>query len=196
MQTVRHKTYGYGEVISKEVGKTGTAITVRFEDGVEKRFSIPESFIVGALVAERELKDEVDRAIEQKRARDEARRKEALASVAPVASAHPAAHVCRAKKHPVAVAVRSTIEAAYEEYLIKAGYKIETDSGNQSTVPQYVRAVNSVLDIEGMSWSSLKNRIGEIVAKYDVGGAMESFGKKSMSTPINALKRFGEFVSA
>lgn len=192
MQTVRHKTYGCGEVI----GKTGTVITVRFEDGGEKRFSIPESFIIGALVTEGSLKEEVERAIADKKARDEARRKEALAAVAPISSTHHGATRGRSKKHPVSVTVKSTIEAAYEEYLIKAGYKIETDSGYQSTVPQYVRAVNSVLDIEGMSWSSLKSRIGEIVAKYDVGGAMESFGKKSMSTPINALKRFSEFVSA
>lgn len=190
MQTVRHKIYGYGEVI----GKTGTVITVRFEDVGEKRFSIPESFIVGALVAEGSLKEEVERAIADKKARDEARHNENCATQ--VSVQRYTAPKTRGKKHPVPVAVKSTIEAAYEEYLIKAGYKIETDSGYESTVPRYVKAVKAVLENEGMSWSALKSRIGEIVARYDVGGPMERFGSKSMSTPINALKRFGEFVSA
>ena len=63
MQTVKHKNFGKGEVISKEVKNDTTIITVKFENGKESRFSIPESFTIGIVEAEGTLKDEVDAAI-------------------------------------------------------------------------------------------------------------------------------------
>ena len=81
-------------------------------------------------------------------------------------------------------------------YLIDAGYKIETDSGYDSTVYSYAKAAESVTKEECVTWFDLENNIDDIVAKYDVGGAREDFGAKSNKTVINALKRFKEFVES
>ena len=86
------------------------------------------------------------------------------------------------------------IATAYEEYLISAGYKEETDEGAPSTVYSYVNAVESVRAEEGISWDTLKMNIDSFVSKYDEGGSMSWFGAKSNKTVINALKRFAEFV--
>ena len=67
MQTVNHKIYGVGEVISKEATGDGSYITVKFESGKEARFSIPNSFTLGIMVAEGSLKDEVEVAIAEKK---------------------------------------------------------------------------------------------------------------------------------
>ncbi len=193
MQTVTHKIYGAGEVIGKEVKENGTYITVRFEGGKEVCFSIPESFTVGVLVAEGTLKEEVDAAIAEKTAREQERAQKILeaAKTSHAISARP-----RGRKHPRPVAVKGSIEAAYEEYLIRAGYKEETDHGDPSTVFSYLNAVNKVLEEEGISWYTLKNDIGSIVGKYDAGGEKELIGAKSNKTVINALKRFQDFINA
>ena len=88
------------------------------------------------------------------------------------------------------------IAESYEEYLIKAGYSLETDSGNPSTVYAYANAVQSVIDEEGITWNTLQTNISTIVKKYDIGGAKETFGCKSNKTVINALRRFEEFVNS
>lgn len=83
----------------------------------------------------------------------------------------------------------------YEKYLINIGYKQTTPSGHPSTVYQYLKAIRNVCDEERISLNGLKENIGAIVAKYDVGGEKETIGAKSHKTVINALKRFEEFVN-
>ena len=63
MQTVNHKIYGVGEVINKETTDRGVYITIKFKSGKEARFSIPDSFTLGIMVVNDDLKDEVDAAI-------------------------------------------------------------------------------------------------------------------------------------
>lgn len=82
----------------------------------------------------------------------------------------------------------------YENYLISVGYKQTTPSGHPSTVYQYLKAIRNVCDEEGISLQGLKDNIGTIIIKYDVGGEKESIGAKSHKTVINALKRFDEFI--
>ncbi len=193
MNTVKHKAFGIGEVVGREVKENSTNITVRFDNGKEMRFSIPQSFETGILEAEGSLKDEIDAEI--------ALRKEYLAeqvkssSVARANRASLNSSGKRSTKSSKKATPTDVIASTYEEYLIKAGYSVETDSGNPSTVFAYIKAVDSVLENEGISWGALKNNIDDIVKKYDVGGEEETFGNKSNKTVINALKRFKEFVN-
>ena len=57
------------------------------------------------------------------------------------------------------------VAESYEEYLIKAGYSLETDSGNPSTVYSYANAVQTVIDEEGITWNTLQTNISTIVKK-------------------------------
>ena len=192
MQTVKHKMFGIGEVIGRDERENGAYITVRFENGTVKRFGIPESFTLGIMVAEGSLQAEVENAIANKKASEENRRQK----IVPAIVSHNVAPRRSRRMHPQPVTIKNSLEAAYEEYLIKAGYKQETDKGQDSTVPSYVKAIKSVLKEEGITWDTLKRDITRVAAKYDVGGAREAFGSKSNRTPINALLRFGDFVSA
>ena len=193
MQTVNHKIYGIGEVINKETSENGIYITVKFKSGKESRFSIPDSFTLGIMVANGDLKDEVDAAIAEKQAREQARLDELRAASAVITTATPSHRHGRTPTTPVTV--KGSIEIAFEEYLVNAGYCEYTASGNPSTVFSYIHAIKKVLEEEGLSWYTLKNDIENIISVYDIGGAKQHIGAKSNCTVINALKRFGEFVN-
>ena len=182
MEMVRHNKFGVGEVIGREVISGFTFLNVRFENGREMRFSIPQSFNTGALEPLGSLKDEVEQAIAEKKAK----------LSAPIPPKTPAASP---KKASAKYVTSSPVAAAFEAYLIKAGYKIETDSGNPSTVYSYINAVESVLTEEGISWDSLKTNICVLVPKYDVGGEKQLMGAKSNRTVICALKAFEDFTA-
>lgn len=55
-----HKTFGAGEIIDRD---DKNSITVRFGNGKELRFVIPESFEKGFITADGDLKEEVERII-------------------------------------------------------------------------------------------------------------------------------------
>ncbi len=188
MDKVHHKQLGTGEVISKDVIDNYTYIMARFHDGTERRFCIPLAFEKGILTAEGSLQEEVEKAIEEKKARSCK-----IAAAAP-APAHPAARRTRSRRKASAKPA-GPIEAAYEKHLINAGYSTETPSGLPSTVNTYIRAVESVLTEEGMSWDTLKTDIANIVPIYDVGGKKELIGSRSNSKVISALKSFEDFVN-
>ena len=193
MQTVNHKIYGVGEVINKETTENSSYITVKFESGKEARFSIPDSFTLGVMEANGDLKDEVDAAISEKRAREAARLKELKAASAVVATVAPSHRHGRTPTTPVTV--KGSTELAFEEYLVNAGYCEYTASGNPSTVFSYIHAIKKVLEEEGLSWYALQNDIKNIVPIYDIGGVKQHIGAHSNYTVINALKRFAEFVN-
>lgn len=192
-QMVHHKIYGSGQVVGREVKDNGTYITVMFENGKELKFGIPSSFELGLITAEGSLKEEIDAAIAEKKANKKAKLEEFIATVN-VATHHAPSH--RHGRTPATSVVRKgLIEKEFEEYLISAGYKEETDAGNPSTVFSYTNAIKKVLEEENISWSALQNDIDHIVPIYDVGGAKQHIGAKSNCTVINALKRFNEFVN-
>lgn len=193
MQTVKHKLFGVGEVINREEKENGTYITVRFEGGKEMRFGIPESFTLGIIDAEGSLKDEVDKAIAEKNERHKARLEELSAESAVIATPTPLNRHGRTPATPVTV--RGSIEIAFEEYLVNAGYCEYTATGNPSTVFSYIHAIKKVLEEEGLSWHTLQRDIENIVPIYDIGGTKQHIGAKSNCTVINALKRFREFVN-
>ena len=181
MEMIKHKTFGTGEVISKETVNGFTYLNVHFESGKEMKLGIPFSFETGMVEALGELKEEVEKAIADKKAK--------LSAPAPAA-----APVVAAKRATTKMMPTGPIPTAFEKYLINAGYKEETDDGAPSTVYSYVNAVESVRAEEGVSWDTLKTDIATIVPLYDEGGVKEMIGAKSNKTVINALKRFAEFV--
>ena len=190
MDMIKHKRLGLGEVISKESKGNSTYLTVRFTGGKEMQFVIPESFETGLIEAEGDLKAEVDKVIEEKKSQEAIKFNETVATFA-------ASSAVKTKRiHDKNAVSFGPITRAYEDYLIALGYKTETDNGDPSTVYAYIKAVNSVLLEEDISWSTLKANISDIVKKYDEGGAKEAFGCKSNKTVINALKRFEDFVNA
>lgn len=178
---INHKLFGIGEVVKKEIVGDYTYIVARFDTGEEMRFVVPQSFETGAVEALGSLKDEVEKAIADRKAR--------LAT-----SALTSTPVTTTKKTSVKTIATSPVASAFEDYLIQEGYSVETDSGNPSTVYAYVNAVESVRTEEGISWDTLRRNIDPIVSKYDEGGPMSWFGAKSNKTVINALKRFSEFA--
>lgn len=190
MQTVKHKNFGKGEVISKEVKNDTTIVTVKFENGKESRFSIPESFTIGIVEAEGTLKDEVDAAIVAQKTRfAEKLKQESLNQ-----NNNTTTIARRGTTTNQTITYKNPLEIAYEQYLLDKGYQLETGSGSDSTVPIYVKSVKSILNEENVTWETLKDKIDDIVPKYDVGGTREKFGSKSNRTPINALKRFQDYI--
>lgn len=195
MQTIFHNKFGVGEVINKEVGENDILLTVRFNTGKETRFAA-ESFTLGVVTAEGDLKEEIDAVIAAKKAAEEERRNVMRAMMAtPVAS--PVVTSTRSGRRPNRqVMVKGPIQTQYEAYLEAAGYPVVGRTGKDSTVPAYAYAVEQVLKEENLTWAELEKSIAQIVTKYDVGGACEDFGAKSNRTVINALKRFAEFVES
>ena len=193
LQTVKHKIFGLGEVVDREPRENGAHITVRFENGKTLKFAIPDSFTVGVMEAEGDLRAEVEAAILEKRAREQARMQELRALMeaeAPVPSAR------HGRTPATPIRVMGALERAFEEYLVSAGYCEYTAAGNPSTVFSYLHAIKLVLEEEGLSWYGLRDDIENIVAVYDVAGPKSHLGAKSNHTVINALKRFKEFVNA
>ena len=191
MQTVNHTMFGIGEVIAKEVKENDIFLTVRFADGNQTRVAIG-SFEAGFVVAEGDLKEEIEKLIENKKAIKEKKRADFIAAT--TVNTATAAPVAR-HRGPSKTAVNGPIASAFEAYLINEGYSTQTPSGHPSTVYSYINAIEKhVLDDEHITWDTLKANIGSIVKKYDVGGLKESIGAISNSTVIDALKCFARFV--
>lgn len=188
MGMIIHKTFGAGEIIDRD---DKNCITVRFGNGKELRFAIPESFERGFITADGDLKEEVERIIAERKtllsAKYESSESESYSAVKSKRVG---------KKSSKKTLPTGKTATDFINYLINAGYKTETDSGYDSTVYSYAKAAESVIKEEGVTWLDLESNIDDIVDKYDVGGAREDFGAKSNKTVINALKRFKEFVES
>jgi hypothetical protein len=194
MLTIQHKMYGEGKVINKEMKENDIILTAQFGDGSERRFAA-ESFRLGFVSADGELKNEIDGVIAAQQAAVTAwRNSVSAAAPAPVVTA-PVTSARHGRTPKRKVTAKGPIQEQYEMYLEAADYSVIGISGNDSTVPQYSRAVEKVVEREGLSWSQLSNDIANIVQKYDKDGAEEDFGNRGNKTVINALKRFQEFVS-
>ena len=191
MQTVKHKMFGIGEVVSKDIKDNDIYLTVRFTSGKEMRLAV-KSFEDGIVTAEGDLKEEIEKSITDKKAIEAKKRADFIAATTVnTAVAHVARH-----RTPARISVTGPIASAFEAYLINEGYSTETPSGHRSTVYSYIDAIERhVLDGDHISWDTLKLNIDSIVSMYDVGGSKESIGALSNSTVINALKRFREFVN-
>ena len=186
-----HKIFGEGTVVAQEMKEIGSYITVRFESGRESRFVIPESFETGMIVADEILGDEVKAAIAVKNERERiARESRVVIHSAPARGYRSSGY----RTEGVALSAGDKlVRDAYESYLIREKYTELTPKGAPSTVPQYVKAVESVLEGEHLTWSSLPSHIARIVSLYDEGGVKEFEGSRGHKTVINSLRRFEEF---
>jgi len=81
----------------------------------------------------------------------------------------------------------------FKTYLIKQGYSELTPSGNSSTVYDYGKRVENILERERISILKLAENIDFYVSKYDTYGIEAEYGNKSHRAIINALKRFQDF---
>lgn len=81
----------------------------------------------------------------------------------------------------------------FKTYLIKQGYSELTPSGNPSTVYDYGKRVENILERERISILKLAENIDFYVSKYDTHGIEAEYGNKSHRAIINALKRFQDF---
>lgn len=181
MDFVKHKMFGIGQVVSRE----GNYITVKFDNIGEKKFIIPKSFQLGILTAEGNLKNEIDAAIKENKKTNSEIKNGYIKSQ----------NTDNRLKKTVKIEVVGKIATDYEAYLIKKGYKKETETGLPSTVYAYIKAVDFVLNEENLSWTALVDKINIIIRKYDIGGEKEHLGNKSNKTVINALKRFRDYVN-
>ena len=194
MQTVIHSKHGKGEVIKRKVNEKGVYLTVVFENGKEMELGVPASFMNGAIVAQGDLKDEVEKAIAIKKEQMKQETAERLAAMETAESA-PVTSARRTGRKPSRKAVvKGSLQNEYEAYLEAAGYPVVGVSGNDSTVPAYSRAVEKVIEREGLTWEGLADNISNIVNKYDTNGVEEDFGARSNRTNINALKRYSEML--
>ena len=194
MSVVKHKNFGIGNIVGRVEKENITYIIVEFPNGRECKFAIPESFEIGLVTAEGDLKDEIDRAIAERESLKNKIAQTTQSSCSTNASAN--GRRTSVRRTRTCVNINDSIAREFEDYLIRAGYKEETASGNPSTVMSYVKGIAKVLEEEGISWGSLKINITSIIPVYDVGGEKELIGAKSNSTVINALRRFEEFVNA
>ena len=193
---VIHKKHGKGQIVSREVKETDIYINVEFEDGKVMKMVIPDSFEIDGIDAQGALKEEVDKALAVKKEL-QAKLAAAKLSAQSVAASNPVvAKTTRTGRKPASkVIVKGPLQIEYENYLIAAGYPVYGIKGTKSTVPQYSRAVEKVVEKEGLTWTELANNIASIIKKYDVGGECEDFGAKSNRTVVNALYRFDEMIN-
>ena len=192
---VIHKKHGKGQVVSREVKENGAYITVEFEDGKIMKMVIPDSFEKDCVEAQGVLKEEVEKALVIKKELEEKLALERLAAKTVTVSAPATVNTKRIGRKPTSkVVTKGPLQIEYEEYLKAAGYPVYGIKGNKSTVPQYSRAVEKVIEREGLTWNQLANDITEIVKKYDKNGPEEDFGNRGNRTIINALYRFAEML--
>ncbi|MCI6000106.1 MAG: HNH endonuclease [Finegoldia magna] len=86
-----------------------------------------------------------------------------------------------------------TLKEKFSQFLVNAGFSVQTPSGNPSTTYDYTKRIEWVCKEESLSWEELLTAIDDIVIQYDKGGIKENLGKQSKSAVINALKQYQLF---
>ncbi|MBQ7407925.1 MAG: hypothetical protein IJW13_01435 [Clostridia bacterium] len=89
------------------------------------------------------------------------------------------------------------LKVEFEQYLIKQGYSVITPSGNPSTVYDYIKRIDKVIEWEHLySWDELAKNISKYVSQYGIGGIKQAYGQKSHAAVINALLAFQRFLNS
>ena len=83
----------------------------------------------------------------------------------------------------------------YRDYLVEKGYSYLTPQGKPSTATDYSKRVKRIVERENISITHLSNNIDFYIEDYGPTGNNSEYGKLSRSTPINALRRFKEFLN-
>ena len=80
------------------------------------------------------------------------------------------------------------MQKQFEEYLLAKNYR-------PTTCVDYPARLERVCRKEKISYEHLAQHIYEIMPQYENTGKKSSYGKRSHSSVINALRRFAEFLS-
>ena len=87
------------------------------------------------------------------------------------------------------------LRTGFEKYLIEQGYKVTTPSGNPSTVYDYIKRIDKIIEWENLySWDELATNISKYVKLYGIGGVKQAYGQKSHAAVINALLAFQRYL--
>ena len=81
-----------------------------------------------------------------------------------------------------------TMQKQFEEYLLANNYRPTTSIDYPARLERLCRK-------EKISYEHLAQHIYEIMPQYENTGKKSSYGKRSHSSVINALRRFAEFLS-
>ena len=89
------------------------------------------------------------------------------------------------------------LKVEFEQYLIEQGYSVITPSGNPSTVYDYIKRIDKVIEWEHLySWDELAKNISKYVSQYGIGGIKQAYGQMSHAAVINALLAFQRFLKS
>lgn len=80
------------------------------------------------------------------------------------------------------------MQKQFEEYLLAKNYSATTSL-------DYPMRLDRLCRKEKISYEHLAQHIYEIMPQYEKTGKKSSYGKRSHSSVINALRRFTEFLS-
>ena len=87
------------------------------------------------------------------------------------------------------------MKEAFISYLIDRGYTQYTSQGMPSTVYQYAKCIEDVMNYENYySWQDVVKNIDRLLSEYDIGGIKERLGQKRHNSVISVLRRFSEFL--
>ena len=80
------------------------------------------------------------------------------------------------------------MQKQFEEYLLAKNYSTTTSL-------DYPMRLERLCRKEKISYEHLAQHLAEIMPQYENTGKKSSYGKRSHSSVINALRRFAEFLS-
>ena len=84
---------------------------------------------------------------------------------------------------------------AFEQFLIKEGYKEYTPSGHPRTVYDYSKRIDTICGWEHTDWNGLSEKVAVLLPEYEEGGCKAQLGAKSHNAVRSALRCFKKFVS-
>ncbi len=80
------------------------------------------------------------------------------------------------------------MQKQFEQYLLEKNYK-------PTTSVDYPARLERLCRKEKISFEHLAQHLAEILPQYETTGKKSSYGKRSHSSVLNALRRFAEFLN-
>lgn len=80
------------------------------------------------------------------------------------------------------------MQKQFEQYLLEKNYKPTTSIDYPARLERLCRK-------EKISFEHLAQHLAEILPQYETNGKKSSYGKRSHSSVLNALRRFAEFLN-
>ena len=80
------------------------------------------------------------------------------------------------------------MQKQFEQYLLEKNYKPTTSIDYPARLERLCRK-------EKISFEHLAKHLADILPQYETNGKKSSYGKRSHSSVLNALRRFAEFLN-